>query len=39
VTIDTLLKIKEKKKKKARCQWLTPVNLATWETEIGRIKV
>jgi hypothetical protein len=24
---------------KARCQWLTPIILCTWEAEIGRIMV
>jgi hypothetical protein len=24
---------------RAGCQWLTPIILATWEAEIGRIKV
>jgi hypothetical protein len=28
-----------KKKFLARCWWLTPVILATWEAEIGRITV
>jgi hypothetical protein len=28
-----------KKNKAARCQWLTPVILATWEAEIERLEV
>jgi hypothetical protein len=28
-----------KNRLKARCQWLTPVIVAIWEVEIGRIKV
>jgi hypothetical protein len=28
-----------KSKNKARHQWLTPIILTTWETEIGRITV
>jgi hypothetical protein len=30
---------KKKKKKKAKCLWLRPVILTTWEAKIGRISV
>jgi hypothetical protein len=28
-----------KENKQARCQWFTPVILATWKAEIGRVKI